>query len=414
MRIAVVGSGISGLVAANLLSKKHEVTVFEANGYIGGHTNTRLVERYGQRHLVDTGFIVFNDWTYPNFIKLLDQLSVETQLTSMSFSVRCEHSGLEYNGTSLNTLFSQRTNFFRPSFHRMVRDILRFNREARELIKCEGEEVTLSVFLKEQKYSSEFVEHYIVPMGAAIWSTDPELMFEFPARYFATFFHNHGFLSVNDRPQWRVIKGGSHNYVPALTEPFQERIRLNHPITGIKRMDSGIEIQPKNKPPERFEKLIVATHSDQALRMLQDPTSEEKEILGAIPYQPNDVVLHTDDRLLPRKKLSWACWNYHIPKEQKKGAQVTYNMNMLQTLSAPETFCVTLNGNGRLDQGKVIERMTYDHPLYHPRSIVAQKRHGEVNGRNHTYYCGAYWGYGFHEDGVNSALAVCKNFGVGL
>jgi len=413
MKFAIVGTGISGLVCAYLLHEEHDLTLYEANDYVGGHTHTVDVEQDNRFYAVDTGFIVFNDRTYPNFIRLLDRIGVESQPSSMSFSVRCATTGLEYNGTSLNTLFAQRRNLFRPSFHRMVRDILRFNRESLEWLASTTNSNGLSLFdyLKENRYSSEFINHYIIPMGAAIWSTDPKQFSAFPVKYFLSFFKNHGMLSVNDRPQWRVIKGGSRSYVDKLIVPFGDRIRLSHPVTRIERDGDGVRVTPLKGEAERYDAVIVAVHSDQALRMLADPDPRERDILGAIPYQPNDTVLHTDARMLPRSRRAWASWNYHIPARHQGAATVTYNMNRLQALESRDPFCVSLNRFAEIDPERVLGRFEYHHPLYTPEGVAAQSRWPEINGVRRTYYCGAYWGYGFHEDGVKSALRVCEHFG---
>ena len=414
MRVAVIGTGISGMLAAYLLAPEHDLTVFEANDYIGGHTNTIKTEMDGKPYAVDTGFIVYNDWTYPNFIKLMAKLGVESQASSMSFSVKCEKTGLEYNGTSLNSLFAQRVNFLRPSFYLMIREILRFNRESVSILDTGNESVTLGEYLRENGYSKQFAEHYIIPMGSAIWSAAPEDMLKFPLYYFVRFFKNHGMLSVNERPQWRVIRGGSSRYVAALTQGFRDRIRLNSPVQAVRRFPDGVEVTPKNGKPEKFDKVIIAAHSDQALKMLADPSADEKKILGAMPYQENEAVLHTDASLLPKRRLAWASWNYHLLASKQARVSVTYNMNILQTLDSPRPFCVTLNRTPDIDPAKILRRITYHHPVYNAGSIEAQKHHALINGVNRTYFCGAYWGYGFHEDGVKSALEVAKYFGKGL
>ena len=407
MNIAIIGTGISGLTVARHLHRAHDITMFEANDYIGGHTNTVEVEYSGHRYAVDTGFIVFNDWTYPNFIGLLEQLGVASQPTLMSFSVRCERTGLEYNGQDLNTLFAQRFNLFRPSFHRMLRDILRFNREAPTLMDGDHT-ISLNGYLREQGYSREFIEHYVIPMAAAIWSAEPELMGEMPARFFVQFFKNHGLLSIGNRPQWRVIKGGSRNYVGPLVEPFRDRIQMNRPVEWIRRLPTHVQIKPKHGAVEHFDEVVIATHSDQALRLLADPTTREREILDAIPYQENEAVLHTDTRLLPRRKLAWAAWNYHLPMQPQTRVAVTYNMNILQNLDAPVTFCLTLNRSETIDPARILYRTTYHHPVLTDAGVRAQARRDEISGVNRTWYCGAYWSYGFHEDGVNSGLAVAR------
>jgi uncharacterized protein len=407
MNIAIIGTGISGLTAAWHLHREHRLTIFEANDYIGGHTNTVEAEFWGKTYAVDTGFIVYNDWTYPNFIELLARLGVASQPTVMSFSVRCERTGLEYNGQDLNTLFAQRFNLFRPSFHRMLRDILRFNREAPALLESDCE-ISLNDYLREQRYGREFIEQYIIPMAAAIWSAEPGLMGEMPARFFVQFFKNHGLLSVSQRPQWRVIQGGSRNYVGPLTAPFRDRIRLNCPVEWVRRQPNHVQVKTRHGPVERFDEVVFATHSDQALRLLADPTPREREILSAIPYQENEAVLHTDTRLLPRRKLAWAAWNYHLAAQPQTRVAVTYNMNILQNLDAPVTFCVTLNPSEAIDPARILYRTTYHHPVFTDAGVRAQARRHEISGVNRTWYCGAYWSYGFHEDGVNSGLAVAR------
>ena len=414
MRIAIIGTGISGMLAAYLLHRDHEITVLEAADYIGGHTNTIHVRLDGLTYAVDTGFVVFNDWTYPNFIQLLNQLGVESQASDMSFSVTCERTGLEYNGTSFNTLFAQRRNLLRPSFYRMIRDILRFNRESLSLLDQPEPGPSLGLYLEDNHYSREFIDHYIVPMGAAIWSASHESMWKFPTQYLVQFFNNHGMLSVNERPTWRVIKGGSQRYAEKLVAPFRNRIHLNSPVESIGRFPDYVEIRAKMDRRDyrslRFDHVIIATHSDEALSILADPSPTEKEVLGAIHYQENEAVLHTDTSLLPKRKLAWAAWNYHLLGSQPDRAVLTYHMNRLQSLSAPCEFCVTLNHSQAINPATILRRITYHHPVYSPEAVAAQKRHGEINGVNRTSYCGAYWGYGFHEDGVKSALAVCRSF----
>jgi predicted NAD/FAD-binding protein len=411
MRIAVIGVGISGMVAAHLLCEDHEVVVFEANDYIGGHTSTIDVELNGVNYRVDTGFIVFNKENYPNFVKLMERLGVTYQPSNMSFSVQCELTGLEYCPSTLNSLFAQRRNFFRPSFYRMLLEVFRFRREAQEILHSKDYETTLGGYLAEKRYSRPFINHFIIPMGAAIWSADPKKFKEFPAHSFVQFFNNHGFLKVKDQPQWQVIKGGSRSYVEPLTRPYREKVRLNCPVESIKRHPDHVEVIPRHGDPERFDQVIIATHSDQALAMLADPIDAEKEILESIPYQENVTTLHTDSSLLPKRKAAWASWNYLIPQEELGRVAVTYYMNMLQSLTSPIDFCVTLNRPEIIDQSKIIREFIYHHPVYTPQGLMAQKRRQEINGVNRTYFCGAYWGYGFHEDGVNSALAVCEHFG---
>ena len=413
MKIAVIGTGIAGNVAAYRLAGDHEITVFEADRRIGGHTNTVDVLAAGQRWAVDTGFIVFNDLTYPNFIALLDELGVESQASDMSFSVRSERDGLEYNGASLNALFAQRSNLLRPSFYRMLLDILRFNREAPALLDDPGDSISLGDYLDQNGYSSRFVDHYIVPMGAAIWSATPGGMRAVPAAFFVRFFHNHGLLSVNDRPTWRVIKGGSRTYLDKLVAGHRDRIRLDTPVEWVRRYSEYIEVKAKGAPVERFDRVFFACHSDQALKLLADPTPEEQEVLGAIEYQQNEAVLHTDHSLMPARRLAWAAWNYHIPRgasDPDGKVALTYNMNILQGLEAPVEFCVTLNYTHAIDPDKIIQTISYSHPVFTEAAVAAQKRHREINGAHRTYFCGAYWRYGFHEDGVVSALSALEHF----
>lgn len=409
MRIAIIGSGIAGNTIAYHLQREHDITVFEAGSHIGGHTHTHDIELDGRRHAVDTGFIVFNDRTYPNFIALLDELGVAWQPSHMSFSVRCEKTGLEYNGTNLNALFAQRRNLLRPAFYRMIQDILRFNRQALELL-AEGPEIRLGDYLAQNGYGQDFIDYYIIPMGSAIWSTEARQMLQFPARFFVRFFHHHGMLTVNDRPQWRVIRGGSASYVEALTAGFRDRIRLNTPVAEVRRLKRSVRVKPVGGVEESFDWVFFACHSDQALAMLKDPSAAEREVLGAIPYQENSIYLHTDRSLLPKRKLAWAAWNYHVTAKPLDRVAVTYNMNILQGLDAREQILVTLNHTDHINPAKVIKRLTYHHPVYTTASTLAQARHGEISGINRTAYCGAYWRNGFHEDGVVSALAALRHF----
>ena len=415
MKIAIVGAGISGLTAAYLLCEDHDVTVFEAGDYIGGHTNTVEVTTGGKPYAVDTGFIVFNEKTYPHFVTLMNRLGVSWRNSDMSFSVQCARTGLEFKPSSLDTMFAQRKNFFRLSFYRMLTDALRFRRECEALLSTEGDEnQTLGEFLKQNRYSENFVEHFIIPMGEAIWSADPGGFTEFPVRYFAAFFKNHGFLNLKDQPQWLTIEGGSSRYIEPLTRGFAERIRLNSPVAEIQRSDSHVTVTITGNEPEVFDQVVIAAHSDQALAMLAAPSRQEREILGNIAYQENDTVLHTDTALLPKREKAWAAWNYFIPPEETGRVAITYDMNILQGLGAPEEFCTTLNRTAAVDPAKIIRRITYHHPVYTPTSLTARRRRDEISGKNRTWYCGAYWHYGFHEDGVRSAVEVCRHFGKDL
>ncbi len=410
MKIAVIGTGIAGNVAAYELSRDHEVTVYEASDYVGGHTNTHDVSIDGQEYAIDTGFIVFNYRTYPEFTRLLNDMNVEVQPTNMSFSVKHEGIGLEYNGNTLNSMFAQRSNLLRPSFLRMIRDILRFNREAVRSLDHEDAELPLGEYLHKHNYCDEFKHHYIIPMGAAIWSTEATRMQSFPARFFIRFFHNHGLLSINERPIWHVIKGGSREYLKPLTRPFANRIRTSTPVQRIKRYPGHVEIFTDRYGRECYDAVFVATHTDTALDIIDQPTKAEKQVLGAIPYQTNEAVLHTDISLLPQRRLAWAAWNYHILRENRDHVALTYNMNILQGIESPLTFNVTLNNIDAIDPSKIIKRVQYEHPVFTPDSVSAQQRHDEINGTGLTWYCGAYWRNGFHEDGVASALDAVKHF----
>ncbi len=410
MKIAIIGSGIAGNTLAHHLYQAHDITVFEANTHIGGHTHTHEIEMFGQKYSVDTGFIVFNDRTYPNFIAMLEQVGVKYQTSNMSFSVRCEKTGLEYNGTSLNSLFAQRRNFFKPSFYGMILDILRFNQEALSLLNSDSE-ITLGEYLTQNKYKKTFIDHYIIPMAAAIWSTDAANMLDFPARFLVRFFHNHGFLTVNNRPQWYTITGGSARYAEKLTAPFKSKIQLNSAIESVKRLQNQVLVKPKNAAEQSFDYVFFACHSDEALAILgQDATTKEREILSAIPYQENTVYLHHDSNMLPKRKLAWAAWNYHITLVPSNKVQVTYNMNILQNIQSPEPLLVTLNHTDSINPAKVIKKLKYHHPLYTIAGAAAQAKHAEISGHNRTGYAGAYWRNGFHEDGVVSALEALKHF----
>lgn len=410
MKIAIIGTGIAGNVAALNLYKDHDITVFESNDHIGGHSHTHDVEYDGRQYAVDTGFIVFNYKTYPNFTRLLKELDVPVQASNMSFSVKCERTGLEYNGNTLNTMFAQRRNLFKPSFYRMIRDILRFNREAPALLETVHDDISLGDYLKSNQYGSEFIEQYLVPMGAAIWSSDPKQMYTFPAGFFIRFFHNHGLLSVNERPQWHVIKGGSREYVRKLTAPFADRIRVKSPVESITRHVTHVSIKTYGAEAENYDQVFIATHSDQALGMLHDSSKLEQEILSAIPYQSNEAVLHTDTNVLPKRELAWASWNYHLLNTEQQRVPVTYNMNILQSINAPVQFCVTLNNSTAINPDRILKRIAYDHPVFTSQGLAAQQRQHEINGVNRTYFCGAYWRYGFHEDGVVSALNAIEHF----
>jgi predicted NAD/FAD-binding protein len=411
VKIAIVGSGISGLTCAYLLHPRHQITLFEANDYLGGHTHTIRVETPSGPLAVDTGFIVYNDRTYPNFIGLLDELGVESRATTMGFSVHCDRCGLEYSGASLGTLFAQRRNLWRPAHYRLLADIVRFSRESIAALDRAGDGVTLGDFLRRGRYSAGFCEHYLLPMGAAIWSCPMTVFAEFPLRFVVEFYRNHGLLQIRDRPTWRVIAGGSRVYVDRLARTFSDCVRLATPVRSIQRDETEVRVTT-SEGTESFDEVILACHSDQALRMLAAPTAAEREVLSAFPYSRNRAVLHTDTSILPRLRSTWSSWNYHVPAGPEARPTVTYDMNILQHLETPETYCVTLNDPGRIDPRRVLGEYDYSHPVFTLERAAAQRRQGELIRSGRTSFSGAYWGNGFHEDGVNSALAVCRAFGV--
>ena len=415
VKIAIVGAGISGLTAAHLLHRDHEIVVFEAGDYAGGHTNTVRVDTANETHHVDTGFIVFNDRNYPNFERLLGRLGVQWQASNMSFAVSDESGDFEYASTSANGLFANRAHLAKPWFHRMLADVVRFQRAGRELLSAGDGGPSLGHWVEELRFSRPFIDRLIVPQASAVWSADPRQMWTFPARFLIEFFANHGMLGLRDRPRWQTVRGGSARYVDALTKPWRQRLRLSTPVQAIHRHTDHVLVKPRGGEGERFDEVVLATHSDQALRVLADPSDREHELLGAIPYQPNEAVLHTDARLLPRRRRAWASWNYHLLDEPPGKTTVTYHMNRLQSLRAEREFCVTLNRTEAINPDAVIRKISYAHPVYTLAGAAAQRRHEEISGAHtRTHYCGAYWGWGFHEDGVVSGLRVAERFGARL
>lgn len=412
MKIAIIGAGISGLVAADSLQAQHDVTLFEANDYLGGHTNTVDVEVGGEQQAIDTGFIVFNHQTYPNFTRLLDELQVPSKPTSMTFSFRCDRTGLEYRGADLNGLFAQRSNLLSWRFHSMLIDLLHFNKQAQRLLDRLDDTMTVGSFFEQHRFSREFIEHYFLPMGSAIWSCPRGAIAHFPIRFILEFYRNHGLLSVRARPQWRVVVGGSRQYVAALLRRFQGSVRANCPVRSVIRKEGAVEVRTAGCSA-CFDHVVFACHSDEALRMLgADATPAEREILSAFPYEENVAVLHTDPSVLPRCRRAWASWNFRShDDEHRDKATVTYNMNILQGLHSQQLFCVTLNDETSIAPERVLRRMIYHHPVFTSARRATQRRHPELINQNRTSFCGAYWGNGFHEDGVNSALAVCRGIG---
>lgn len=423
-RIAIIGTGISGLTCAHLLSENHEIQVFESNNYIGGHTATVDVEVNNKQYAIDTGFIVYNDWTYPNFIKLMSQLKVDTQPTEMSFSVKNQRQNLEYNGNTINSLFAQRRNIASPRFWSFIQEILRFNKLCKA-IPSQGQklssDLTLNDFLSQHQFSEFFSHNYILPMCAAIWSTSVADTGKFPLQFFLNFFNNHGLLNVTDRPQWHTIVGGSRSYIAPLTRRFTDKIHLNSPIKNVSKTTEGYVLTMGDENPvkyhQTFDDVIFACHSDQALAMLDKPSDDHHSVLGSLRYAPNEVVLHTDTGLLPKRELAWASWNYSINEaieDSTKPASVTYNMNILQNLKSDTTFCVTLNNTSAIDKSKILRTFNYSHPQVDEASIAAQRKRHLICGKDGMHFVGAYWYNGFHEDGLRSALDVCHRFGATL
>jgi len=410
MKIAIVGSGISGLTAAYLLYKDFDIHLFESNNYIGGHTHTIAVHKDHGNYMVDTGFIVFNETTYPNFCNILERLGVKSQSTEMTFSVRCSRTNIEYNAHSLNTFFSQRKNIFVPSHYRMIFDIFRFRKQFTELSDHQKDSEPLVPFLEKNGYSQKFINLFILPITASLWSASPDKAKNFPLGTFVRFFKNHGFLDIKNPFEWKVIKGGSCTYVDKMTRLFEDKIRLSCPVLEIKRHSDHVSIRHKDGS-DNFDHVVLAVHSDQALTLLADATDIEKEILGSIRYQKNNVILHNDTAILPSKKSTWASWNYYIPRKEPEFACLSYDMNILQGISAPDEFLVSLNQQELINTDKIIGKYVYHHPVFSLDVPAVQKLHAKISGINRTHFCGAYWGNGFHEDGVKSSLAVCKYFG---
>jgi len=408
MKIAIVGSGIAGNTIAHLLHPYHDITLFEKNNRVGGHSHTHKILHENKEIQVDTGFIVFNKKTYPLFTSLLDELGVDYENSNMSFSVFSNKNNLEYNGTSVNSLFSQRKNLLNIRFLKMIYEIIKFNKHAPKLLSS-NQEISLGQYLEENHYSKYFKDYYILPMGSAIWSSDIETILNFPANFFIRFFHNHGMLSVNERPQWLTVSNGSINYVDKLIQPFKNKIKLNSKINTIARKKQSVEITHSGRM-EEFDYLFLACHSDEALQLLEDPNALEKKILRAIPFTENNIVLHTDSSLLPKKKLSWAAWNYNVDNEKNTPIQLTYNMNILQNIKTNEPILVSLNANEQINTDKIIKKITYQHPCFGMESIPAQAQKDKISGVNRTFYAGAYWGNGFHEDGVKSAHDAVNTF----
>lgn len=411
MKIAIIGTGISGLTAAYKLNPHHDITVFEGADRLGGHTATIDVTLDGHQYKVDTGFIVYNDWTYPNFINLMDELGIPWRESDMSFGVACDTTGLQYAGVTgkvamYNSLFAQRKNLFSPSYIRMLLDILAFNKQAIADVEADAiPDMTLQQYVKHHGLSQMFMDYYLVPMCSAIWSTPFRQMYEFPMQFMLTFMYKHGLVNVHNRPRWRTLLGGSQAYLKPMSASFADRIRLSTPVTAVTRTAHGVSVQSA-AGEESFDQIILACHSDQALSLLSDVSAAEQSVLSSIRYQSNDVVLHTDASVMPDNRRAWASWNYHLTADRSGLPRLTYDMNRLMGIKGPHHFFVSLNHTDNIDPAKIIGRYDYAHPIFTRAGAVAQTQWQQINGVNRTWFCGAWWGKGFHEDGVVSALRV--------
>ena len=409
-RIAVIGAGISGMSAAYLLSQKHQVWLFERESRLGGHTHTHEIETSRGVLPIDTGFIVHNDRTYPNLVRLFQKLGIERQASDMSFGVSCRDTGLEYSSRGLSGFFGSR-NFLRLSQYQLLTEILRFNREARALLQePTNSEITLGDYLRAHGFGGDFSRYYLNPMASAVWSTSLEEIDTFPALTLIRFFENHGFLGLTTQAQWYAVKGGSSAYIGPLTSPYQQRIRLGAKIDSVTRRPGKVQIFFADRAPETFDEVVFACHAPQALQLLKDATQPEQRVLGQLRTSRNQTMLHTDSRLLPRRASARASWNYHVGASRRE-ATLTYHMNRLQNLRTAKDYCVTLNHSEAVEERHVLREMTYFHPLYNLDAVRAQTRWSEISGVDRTHFCGAYWSYGFHEDGLNSAIRVAEALG---
>jgi uncharacterized protein len=411
VRIAVVGAGVAGLVTSWLLSRRHAVTLYEAADYLGGHTHTHSVDAAGRTYALDTGFLVHNPQHYPLLTRLFAELGVTCQPTTMSFSVQHEASGREYNAASLDTLFCQRRNLLSLRFLGMLRDLARFYRQAPLLLSQPAPGPTIGEYLADNGYGTPFRDEHLLPMVSALWSSPAQRALDFPARFLVQFMANHNMLQLRGRPPWYVVRGGSSQYVQALQESWRVEARPGCAVRSIRRAGGEVSVASV-AGGARYDGVVLCCHADQALRLLADPSADECAVLGALPFQSNDVVLHTDARLLPRHRKAWAAWNAFVPKDGGEDCTVSYCLNLLQGLECPEPLVVTLNGAARIDPQRILRRMTYAHPLYGHDGMAARAQKPLLQGRRSTWYAGAYWGWGFHEDGVRSAVEVAAALGV--
>ena len=411
-RIAVVGSGISGMAAAYLLSRKHEVHLLGREDRLGGHTHTHAIPTSRGVTPIDTGFIVHNDRTYPNLVKLFQKLGVKRQKSDMSFGVSCQKTGFEYSSRGLGGLFAQKSNWLRLRHYRFLREILRFNREAPKVLDDPaGATMTLGEWTRANDFGETFSRYYLFPMAAAVWSTSPEEVEDFPAVTLVRFFTNHGFLGIDTHPQWYAVKGGSSQYIAPLTAPYKERIRTGIQVSGITRSHGAVQVKYADGRTEAFDEIVFACHGPQVMGLLSDATPQERAVLEGFSTSRNETVLHTDEKLLPTRPNARASWNYHVGDDDR-AVTLTYHVNRLQSLGAPEPYCVTLNATSRIKPERILRELTYFHPLMTLTAIRGQARWREISGQNRTHFCGAYWFYGFHEDGLNSAIRVAQSLGV--
>lgn len=413
MKIAVVGAGVSGLVCALGLGREHDVVVFEGARRSGGHAHTVVVNEQSRSVAIDVGFIVFNFAHYPNLTSLFDRLGVVSQPSDMSFSVRCDRTQFEFSGSNLNTFFAQRQNLLRMDAWRLLFSILRFNRIGQRTLQSPmSDQISVDEFTRQMGFDDVLVDRYLLPLGGALWSCSTETFRQFPMKFFLEFLQNHQMLQLGDRPVWRTVVGGSQEYVQRLTALLGSRIRLGEAVKEVSRAADGVYVRLENGSVERFDEVVLATHADTSLSLVSGADDEEQEMLGAFPYQDNSVCLHTDSRVLPESRRAWASWNYRVRNTSSTHTCVTYNMNKLQALDSTQTYCVSLNQDNDIDPDKILHSQVVRHPLFTPGRDAVQANHGRLIRRGGLSYCGAYWGFGFHEDGVRSALAVCDAFGV--
>lgn len=412
-RIAIVGSGISGMSAAWLLSKDFEVWLYEREPRLGGHTHTHLIETSHGAKPIDTGFIVHNDQTYPNLVRLFAELGVKRQKSDMSFGVTDQKTGIEYSSRGLNGFFAVRKNLLRSTHYKLFAEMLRFNKRSAEWLQHSPDtRVTLGEYLSAERFSRDLIQLYLYPMACAVWSTSLDEIDQFPAFTLLQFFANHGFLTINQRPQWYVVEGGSSAYIAKITTPYKDRIVLNANIRSVCSGTKGPTIHLEDGTEHHFDHIVFACHGPQALALLADATQPEQEVLSAFRTTPNRVTLHTDEALLPKRKPAQASWNYRITSDSSKPT-LTYDMNRLQNLDVPERYCVTLNDDEAIAPNKILRGLNYSHPLYTLAAVGAQQRWSEISNQRGLHFCGAYWFYGFHEDGLNSAIRVAQSLGVG-